>query len=358
MTDGPDGSSTSSGGGPPSDGSAGGDRRYRVARSVISLVVSGVALYVFLPTALSEWSSWRSLEGLDWRFAVLAVVLEVGSWIWVWELDRIALSESRWFVVVCAVSAGNALGRVVPGTATPESVRLLGDAGVDEGTAAAGLATSTLLQVGTALALPVIAIPGMLAGAPVAHGLVTALEIAIVALIALVILGAVMLQTDGLLNAVGRAIEWTLNHTVRRRNPVSGVSKELLDDRNAIRSTLRTHWRSALLSAAANTLFDFGALLASLRAVHADPRPSLVVLAYTAAEVLSQVPLTPGGLGFVEAGLAGTLTLAGVPAAQAVAATLLFRLVSYWLPIPVGGVGYVLFRRRYPARESSADGPA
>jgi uncharacterized protein (TIRG00374 family) len=52
-------------------------------------------------------------------------------------------------------------------------------------------------------------------------------------------------------------------------------------------------------------------------------------------------------LGFVEAGLVGTLTLAGVPAPAALAATLLYRLVSYWLPIPVGGVAYLLFRRRY-----------
>jgi uncharacterized membrane protein YbhN (UPF0104 family) len=29
-------------------------------------------------------------------------------------------------------------------------------------------------------------------------------------------------------------------------------------------------------------------------------------------------------------------------------ATLAYRLVSFWLPIPVGGAGYVLFRRRYP----------
>jgi uncharacterized protein (TIRG00374 family) len=59
------------------------------------------------------------------------------------------------------------------------------------------------------------------------------------------------------------------------------------------------------------------------------------------------VPFTPGGLGFVEAGLVGTLTLAGVPAAQALTATLLYRLAAYWLPIPAGGVAYLLFRRRY-----------
>src|SRR5581483_6591366 len=97
--------------------------------------------------------------------------------------------------------------------------------------------------------------------------------------------------------------------------------------------------------------FDYLALLAALRAVGANPQPSLVLLAYTAAEVLALVPVTPGGLGFVEAGLVGTLGLAAVPAADALAATLLYRIVAFWLPLPAGGVAYALFRRRYRARQ-------
>src|SRR5439155_1267434 len=97
--------------------------------------------------------------------------------------------------------------------------------------------------------------------------------------------------------------------------------------------------------------FNYLALLAALRAVGAAPRPSLVLLAYAAAKLLGLIPLTPGGLGFVEAGLVGTLTLAGVSGPGAVAATLLYRLVAFWLPIPAGGVAYVLFRRRYDRRK-------
>jgi hypothetical protein len=69
--------------------------------------------------------------------------------------------------------------------------------------------------------------------------------------------------------------------------------------------------------------------------------------------LLALIPLTPGGLGFVEAGLVGTLTVAGVPANDALTATLLYRLVAYWLPLPVGGIAYVLFRLRYDGMRSS-----
>jgi uncharacterized protein (TIRG00374 family) len=76
-----------------------------------------------------------------------------------------------------------------------------------------------------------------------------------------------------------------------------------------------------------------------------------VLLAFCAAQFLGTLPLTPGGLGFVEAGLTGTLALAGVPAGAAVVATLGYRLVSFWLPIPAGAVAALLHRRRYGAAE-------
>jgi uncharacterized protein (TIRG00374 family) len=325
------------------------DRRRPFLRSLVSLIVGGVALYLFLPRALSSASSWRAIRDADWPYAFLALLLQIVSWVFLWQLDRIALRFRDWFTVATAQMAGNALGRIVPGSATPFSVSLLHDAGMDAGQAAAGLATSTLLQIGTALSLPVLSVPALLAGAPINHSLLTAMYIGFAVLVVLVVVGAIALRTDGLLSGVGRAIQAVLNATVRRHDRLTGLAGKLLSDRDFILATIETRWRSALVSAATSTLFDFVSLLLALRAVHADPRPSLVVLAYVAAEVLTQVPFTPGGLGFVEAGLVGTLTLAGVPGSVAVAATLLYRLFSYWLPIPVGGLAYLLFRRRYHA---------
>lgn len=157
---------------------------------------------------------------------------------------------------------------------------------------------------------------------------------------------------DRPLELAGNAIEWLLNATIRRRSHLSGLARVLLDARDFIRSTLGARSKGAVLAAAGNTVFDYLALLAALRAVGAEPRPSLVLLAYVAAELLALLPLTPGGLGFVEAGLVGTLTLAGVSGHNALAATLLYRIASYWLPLPAGAVAYVLFRRRYGAVRS------
>ena len=106
--------------------------------------------------------------------------------------------------------------------------------------------------------------------------------------------------------------------------------------------------------------FDYGCLLAALRATGASPQPSLVLLAYAAAGIVALFPLTPGGLGIVEASLSGLLILAGVRAGDAVLAILAYRIASYWLPLLAGPLAYLLFRHRYgrPAPRRAAPGEA
>ena len=326
--------------------------RRQYIKSGVLLAITGVSLYLLLPSLLSVLSSWPSLKHLDWPFAVLVLLFELASWICLWELDRIALGSTGWFTIASGQLAGNALGRIIPGSATPFTVVMLRKAGVDGGDAAAALTASTGLQIATALALPILAVPAILGGAPVDRGLALAAYLGGAVVVLLVGTGAVLFTTDAPLERVGRWVQSVVNVTVRRRRPVEGLPEELISDRNFIRTTLDRRWKSAILAAAGNTGFDYLALLCALRAVGASPRPSLVVLAYASAELLAQIPFTPGGLGFVEAGLVGTLTLAGVPGHEALAATLLYRLVSYWLPIPVGGVAYLLFRRRYGSTTS------
>jgi hypothetical protein len=81
--------------------------------------------------------------------------------------------------------------------------------------------------------------------------------------------------------------------------------------------------------------------------VGAHPRPSLILLAYAVAGIIGLVPITPGGLGIVEASLSGLLVLAGLDGVQAVLATLAYRLASYWLPLMSGPFAYLAFKYRY-----------
>ena len=133
-------------------------------------------------------------------------------------------------------------------------------------------------------------------------------------------------------------------------DPLTTLPDTLARERKALLVTLDDGWWKALLFALGNWLFDYLALLAAIAATGEHVRPTLVLLAYAASMVLGMIPITPGGLGFVEAGLTGLLALAGIPAGPAAVAVLAYRMVSFWLPLPAGAIAAGLHRRHYRDR--------
>ena len=136
--------------------------------------------------------------------------------------------------------------------------------------------------------------------------------------------------------------------SVARRLHRAVTAAGVEDERDRLRQVLGARWPRALAASIGIWAFDYLSLVAVLVALHTNPRPSVVLLAFTSAKILAMVPITPGGLGIVEAGLTGMLSLAGIPTAEALLATLAYRIVSYWLSLPVGLVAWWAFRRRYP----------
>jgi uncharacterized protein (TIRG00374 family) len=156
---------------------------------------------------------------------------------------------------------------------------------------------------------------------------------------------ALVLARDALLARVGRTVQRVRNRLRPHSPRLTKLPERLLAERDRILGTLGSRWRRALLAVVGRWAFDYATLLAALAAVGATPRPALVLLAFCAAQLLAQVPITPGGLGFVEAGLTATLALAGVSAGDAVLATFAYRLFQYWMQLPLGLVGLVLHLR-------------
>jgi uncharacterized membrane protein YbhN (UPF0104 family) len=78
---------------------------------------------------------------------------------------------------------------------------------------------------------------------------------------------------------------------------------------------------------------DILTLYAALRAFGIHPAISALVVAYSTAYVVTMLPLPAGGSGGIEAGLAFSLHAIGIPLAQALVATLVYRFFTLWLPI-------------------------
>ena len=118
----------------------------------------------------------------------------------------------------------------------------------------------------------------------------------------------------------------------------------LIEARNLIRNHLADRWYWVALASFGKWGFEYLALVMAVRGTGHDDTSSVLLLAFVTASLLSRIPLTPGGLGFVEAGLTGMLVLAGLSAGDAATATLAYRLVTFWAPIPLGAVAYALHR--------------
>lgn len=325
-------------------------------KTLVFMGAAAVGFYLIWPQLLGFWHAVPGLRTVRWWWFALMVALEAGAFACYWAMMRVTLREPRWFVLSMTQLSANAFARVVPGGAASGgsiSYQMLTAAGVPRGRAVTGLTTNTLLSNAVLFALPLLSLPAILGGAPIDPSLMRALVLGVVLFLLIVVGGAVVLFTDGTLAWLGRVAARALDRVKKAGAPRDGLPARLLKERDFIKESLGDRWWQALGSAAGNWLLDFSALLAALAAVGARPRPSLVLLGYVVAMILTWIPVTPGGLGFVEVGLAATLGLAGASAGEATTAVLAYRLVAFWLPIPAGIVAGALFRRRFGGRNAA-----
>jgi uncharacterized protein (TIRG00374 family) len=332
--------------------------RRTVVTRVVVVAVSGLAIYLVLPRVTGVFASLPRLSTLKWSWFAAALGAEAAHFGCDFALQRMALRVKGWFAVITAQLAGNAITNVLPaGAAAGAAVqyRMLAASGIATDTAVGGLLAFSLLGIGGLLALPLFALPAILFGAPVRSGLAEAAYIGIGGFVLFTGFGVVVLATDRPLAWFGRTAERLRNSLLRRRPPVVDLDQRLRRERDVITSVLGKRWRDAVLLSAGRLAFDYLCLLAALRATGCHPRPSLVLLAFAVAGVIGLVPITPGGLGIIEASLSALLVLAGVPVGDALLATLAYRVASYWLPLLAGPVAYLLFRRRYRTPAAPAE---
>src|SRR4051794_29497355 len=321
-------------------------RSTSLRRTIFWLAVSAVSLYLVAPSLIAAFGSWRQIERLSVAWLAAMAALQAAALACLWILQWLSLRSARWQPVIASQLAGNALAKIAPGGGAMGSAlqyRMLVETGVPRGEAVSGLTAANLLLFGVVLALPVLSVPAILRGG-VKRDLLNAAGAGLAVFVLLFAAGVLVLSSERPLRWLGGVIQRVRNRLRPKAEPLRRLPTRLVDERDRIVGTLGPRWKRALAASLGRWAFDFGCLLAALRALDALPRAGLVLLAFCAAQVLAQIPLTPGGLGFVEAGLTGTLTLAGVPAGTAVVATFAYRLFSYWLQLPLGLVGLALQR--------------
>jgi uncharacterized membrane protein YbhN (UPF0104 family) len=323
---------------------------------VVALLLTGVSLYLLLPKLVDVFSSWPELRKLHPLWIVAGVGFEAVSYMAIWTLQRIGLRTRSWFAIGTSQLASSAAGMVIPGggaTAGALQYGMLVRAGVEPGYVASGLTATVAATTAAVLALPAFALLSALGGVAMPDRL---RHIALLGGIAFLLLAGAALGVfvwDAPLTLAGRATR-ALAGLIGQRDRVADLPERLLHQRDTIRAAFAAHPMLALLAALGRWGFDFLVLVSVVYALDLRPSSSVLLLAYAASMVLGLLPLTPGGLGVVEAGLTGMLVLAGLSAGDAAVATLAYRLVSFWLPLPFGLGAWLLYRHRYSSETTSS----
>jgi putative heme transporter len=110
----------------------------------------------------------------------------------------------------------------------------------------------------------------------------------------------------------------------------------------------------AVLGAAGFWAFSIGVLWASFHAFGVHVPLAVVVQGFFLGMVANLFPLAPAGVGAVDAGMIGAFVLFGFPSETVFPAILIFRLVSFWMPIPPGI--FAFFQLRHTVHRWEQDG--
>ena len=330
-----------------------------VVKRLLTLLVAAVVLYGVAPAVLEVLGAYDRITDVDpgWWIAVIAT--SAAGILCMCALQRLVLQRPPWLPTISSQLAGAAFSKVVPGGAAAAATlqaQMLAQAGVPATTIGTGLTAGGLLLLSALAGMPLLALPAVLLGQHIPDDLLQTAAIGLAVFLFLFAVGALLLFNDPVLRTLARALG-ALQRLLRRRAAASDeLSERVFAERDLLRQRLDGAWPQAMATAAGRWIFDFLGLYFALLAVGSRPPLYVALLAYSAAQLLGQLPLTPGGVGVVEAGLTGTLALAGVAAAPAALAVLAYRLAVYWLPLPIGLIAWLWHRHRYGRADATASG--
>ncbi len=326
------------------------------AKRAVKLLLFALVVHLFvIPQIGGAEKALSVLGSVSPELVVAAVALEGLSFLAYARMTQVLIpAENRPGLGLSfgIVMASTGVNHVVPGGAATTATlnyRLLGRAGVpsDElgfALASQAIGSAVVLNVGLWCAL-VVSIPT--SGFHPIYATAAAVGAVLIAVFAAAVVAMLRGRdrfADRVANAAGHLPRVDADRVHSTTLNLSRQLDLLVRDRRRLRIVTGL--------AAVNWLLDAAALWVMLLAFGHRPGIVGLLVAYGLANVMAAIPISPGGLGVVEAILIPTLVGFGTPTAQASIGVVAYRLVNFWLPIPVGAAAYVAVNR------ATAGGPA
>jgi putative heme transporter len=337
-------------------------RRRLIVQVLLAVAVVVVVYLWLLPKLVDVSEVWAALRAMTW----LELVSLLGAAVWnlvSYLLPQLAaLPGLTPRQAVLESHTSTAVGNLLPaGQAVGLAVtyRFYSSYGFPASQIAHSLLIQGVWNNFVKLGMPIVAL-GLLVLSGHAAG-----ELGSVAVIGVVVFGVALAGFVLTLSSERRARRigaWlTVAASLPRR--LAGRRDRLSWAEGAVRfrveviALLRRRWHWLTLATLVSHLSLFLVLLLALRHVGVSERQVgwiEALAAFAFVRLLSAFPITPGGLGVVELGLAAVLVVAGGDKAKVVAAVLVFRALTFLLPMPVGALTYWLWRRAERRKISNA----
>jgi putative heme transporter len=324
-------------------------RRTRWLTVVLSVALVVAAFVGVLPRIASYDDAWARIASA--HPATIALLVALGLWNLAsyWPLLCLSLPGLTWRQAAISTQASTAVANTVPAGGAwgaGVTISLYRRWGFGAVQVARSMVVTGLWNVGVKLALPVVAAVALVVvdgSAPVAIAVASTGVLGVVALVAFALVGSDAPARE----LVGR-VERLVARAARRlgrRSPTGWVAAA---ERVRLQIGELVATRSLALTAAALvshlSLFAVLAAAMALTSLTGVSLPEAFAV-FAAVRVALVVPLTPGGAGVAEVGLAALLVAAGADAAPAVATALVFRAVTWGLPVVLGAACWLVLLR-------------
>ena len=326
----------------------------RIAAAVVGLAVVVAVFAVLLPRIADYGDVWAVLQSLttsELAALAAATVLNIATFAPPWMA---ALPGLGYWNATVLTQASTALSIAVPGgdaAGIAASYAMLRGWGFRrQAVAVAVIVTGVGNQLVNVL-LPLAALALLVISGGSSPVLLTAGLIGIVVILALTIGLVLVLRGERQAFGVGRRAQLIVNRGLAliRRPGRTGWAEALVRVRRETIDLVSERWAALTVSIVAGHLTVFGVLLVALRAtgVGSDQVSWIEALAaWGLVRLLTAVPVTPGGVGIVELGLSGALVGFGAGNAEAVAAVLLYRVLTVIPTLILGMLLGLTWRRR------------
>jgi uncharacterized protein (TIRG00374 family) len=330
----------------------------RVAQSVAAIALIGIISVFFLPRLVDLGEVWAAISAMTWLELVTLGALAVGNNATYWLVEVSARPGLGFGQAIKITQTSTAISNTLPGGAAFGAglqTAMYVSYGFAPQDIAISMALTGIWNTFVKLAMPIVAVALLVVGGAAGGALVASSLIGVMALVGAILAFAVILRSERGAFGVGRRIGSLLAFLapVTRRAPRGDWGATAAAFRRRTIDLLSARWPHLTAAAVLSHVTLYLVLLLTLRHVgisNAEVSWQEALAAFAFVRLLSALPITPGGLGVVELGLTAALVAAGGEEALVVAAVLVYRLLTYVLPIPVGAVSYFLWQHEVARR--------